>query len=41
METPIQYEARGASEGKKITWFHGFQALWTLLKYRFERRTLR
>jgi glycosyltransferase involved in cell wall biosynthesis len=40
METPIQYEARGASEGKKITWFHGFQALWTLLKYRFQRRTL-
>lgn len=35
VEVPISYEARGASEGKKITWRHGLQALWTLLKYRF------
>ncbi len=34
-EVPISYEARGASEGKKITWRDGLQALWTLLKYRF------
>jgi len=37
-EVPISYEARGASEGKKITWRHGFEALWTLVKYRFRRR---
>jgi glycosyltransferase involved in cell wall biosynthesis len=35
MEVPIRYEARGASEGKKLTWRHGAQALWTLLRYRF------
>ena len=34
-EVPIRYEARGANEGKKITWRHGVQAIWTLLKYRF------
>lgn len=37
-EVPVQYEARGASEGKKITWMHGFEALWTLVRYRFTRR---
>ena len=36
-EVPIHYEARGANEGKKLTWRHGAQAIWTLLKYRFVR----
>ncbi|HEY3411417.1 MAG TPA: glycosyltransferase family 2 protein [Armatimonadota bacterium] len=36
-EVPIRYEARGANEGKKLTWRHGAQAIWTLLKYRFVR----
>jgi glycosyltransferase involved in cell wall biosynthesis len=33
-EIPISYYGRSYSEGKKITWRHGFSALWTLLKYR-------
>lgn len=36
-EVPVSYQARGASEGKKITWRDGIEALWTLLKYRFRR----
>jgi glycosyltransferase involved in cell wall biosynthesis len=36
-EVPIRYEARGANEGKKLTWRHGAQAVWTLVKYRFVR----
>lgn len=35
-EIPISYYGRSYSEGKKITWRHGFSALWTLLKYRFK-----
>jgi len=34
-EVPISYSGREISEGKKITWRDGFQALWTLVKYRF------
>jgi dolichol-phosphate mannosyltransferase len=34
-EVPIGYNARGIAEGKKIRAFDGFQALWTLLKWRF------
>lgn len=37
-EVPVNYEARGSSEGKKLSWRHGFQAVWTLLRYRFWRR---
>ncbi len=33
-ETPISYYGRNYNEGKKITWKHGFGALWTLVKYR-------
>jgi dolichol-phosphate mannosyltransferase len=40
-EVPIQYNARGIAEGKKIRARDGFAALWTLGKYRFAlRRTL-
>lgn len=34
-EIPISYYGRSYEEGKKITWKHGFGALWALLKYRF------
>ena len=34
-EVPISYYGREYSEGKKITWREGPQALWTLIKYRF------
>ncbi len=33
-EMPISYYGRNYAEGKKITWKHGFGALWALLKYR-------
>jgi len=35
-ELPISYYGRSYAEGKKITWKHGFSALWTLIKYRFK-----
>ena len=34
-ELPISYYGRSYAEGKKISWKHGFSALWALLKYRF------
>lgn len=34
-EVPIRYNARGIAEGKKIRARDGFEALWTLVKYRF------
>jgi len=34
-EVPISYNARGIAEGKKIRARHGFEALWTLIRYRF------
>jgi len=33
-EVPISYYGRTYSEGKKIFWWHGFEAIWTLIKYR-------
>jgi glycosyltransferase involved in cell wall biosynthesis len=40
-EVPISYNARGIAEGKKIRSRDGFEALWTLIRYRFApRRTL-
>jgi len=38
-EVPIRYNARGIAEGKKIRARDGFQAMWTLLRYRFRRRS--
>ena len=38
-EVPIGYNARGIAEGKKIRARDGFEALWTLVKYRFVRRS--
>lgn len=34
-EVPISYRGRGFSEGKKITWRDGFNAVYTLIKFRF------
>lgn len=34
-EVPITYFGRKFSEGKKLTWWDGVIALWTLIKYRF------
>ena len=36
-EVPVGYNARGIAEGKKIRARDGFEALWTLVKYRFRR----
>jgi dolichol-phosphate mannosyltransferase len=37
-EVPISYNARGIADGKKIRARDGFEALWTLIKYRFTSR---
>ena len=34
-EVPISYYGRDFTEGKKIHWYDGVRALWTLVKYRF------
>lgn len=34
-EVPISYSGRDYSEGKKIGWKDGVQAIWTIVKYRF------
>jgi len=34
-EIPIAYNPRTTKEGKKINWKDGFEALWTLIKYKF------
>ncbi len=39
-EVPISYNARGIAEGKKIRTRDGFEALWTLVKYRFAFRRM-
>jgi len=39
-EVPISYNARGIAEGKKIRTRDGFEALWTLVKYRFVFRRM-
>ena len=37
-EVAISYNARGIAEGKKIRARDGFEAIWTLIKYRFTSR---
>jgi glycosyltransferase involved in cell wall biosynthesis len=34
-EVPISYYGRDFTQGKKIHWYDGLRALWTLVKYRF------
>jgi dolichol-phosphate mannosyltransferase len=34
-EVPINYYPRSISEGKKINWKDGVEAIWVLIKYRF------
>ena len=34
-EVPISYAGRNYSEGKKITWRDGLEALWAIVKFRF------
>ena len=34
-EVPITYRPRSFEEGKKIQWYDGIDAIWTLVKYRF------
>lgn len=34
-EVPINYFPRHTTEGKKINWRDGLEAIWTLIKYRF------
>ena len=34
-ELPVSYSGRDYSEGKKITWKDGFQALWCIIRFRF------
>ena len=36
-EIPVSYFPRNPSEGKKIRWYDGLHALWTLLRYRLWR----
>ena len=36
VEVPISYRARTYAQGKKVNWRDGFEAIWTLLKYRFK-----
>ncbi len=36
-EVPVRYQARTVAEGKKIHWYDGLEAIWTLIKYRFVR----
>jgi len=35
LELPISYYPRTIKQGKKINWRDGIEALWTLIKYRF------
>jgi len=35
LEIPITYHYRTKAQGKKIGWRDGFEAIWTLLRYRF------
>lgn len=36
-EIPISYKPRTVSEGKKISWKDGVEAIWILLRYRFSK----
>jgi hypothetical protein len=35
VELPISYDPRSYDSGKKIRWWDGVSAIWTLVRYRF------
>jgi glycosyltransferase involved in cell wall biosynthesis len=37
VEVPISYTARTMDAGKKIRWWDGIEAIWTLIKFRFRK----
>ncbi len=37
IEVPIAYRARNVTEGKKVRWTDGFEAMWVLVKHRLRR----
>ena len=37
-EVPVSYAGRDADEGRKFAWRDGVRALWTLLRYRWDKR---
>jgi dolichol-phosphate mannosyltransferase len=39
VELPIRYNSRTTEEGKKIRLWHGVEALWCLVKYRFQPKS--
>ncbi len=39
IELPIRYNSRTTEEGKKIRLWHGLEALWCLVKYRFQPKS--
>jgi len=38
-EIPISYAPRSRTRGKKVRWWHGFSAVWTLIRLRCVRKT--
>jgi dolichol-phosphate mannosyltransferase len=38
-EVPIRYSPRSRKAGRKIRWWDGVEAIWTLIKYRLKRRS--
>lgn len=38
VEVPIRYNGRSVKQGKKIRWHDGLDAIWTLLKCRFDKK---
>ena len=37
VDVPVWYRARTVAEGKKIHWYDGLEAIWTLIRYRVFR----
>lgn len=37
VEVPISYTARAIEEGKKVRWTDGFEAMWVLVRERFQK----
>jgi dolichol-phosphate mannosyltransferase len=37
VDVPVRYSARTVAQGKKIHWYDGLEAVWTLVRYRLSR----